>query len=460
MMKGKRMTALALTAAMITGVMLTGCGKKEAAPGGLETETQGQRSAESGAKEGGEQTTVTFWAAAVTEERQEFFDWFAGYVSEVYPDIKVDMLGVPGDLSDYRQKLDVAIQAGTAPDITNDFRPELVLNGYYENLNPYFESWEEKDNINPELIKSNKTYDPSGEGLYALPYSSQTWNMWVRPDWLKDAGMGVPENWPDFFTAAQKMTDAASDRYGLCIRGGAGSANTLEMLMYAYSGITNYFTEDGKATINDPKNAEFVKKYLVDCYNVYTAQDDLTKGWADLANSFQSGKAGMVVHNLGSASSMVQAFNEDYTKFQAAMFPASDKGYVVHAGLMPLGLSMNSSSKNKEAVWKVISLYLSKEVNVKYCQLYGEIPANMEAAQDPFFKDSPYMSVGVEIETSDNVKFNETPYYLPTYSNIQSDMESNIQAVMSKEMTPEELLDAWAAALEEAYKDYNESVKN
>ena len=469
-MKRKQVMAAALAVVMAAGSMLAGCGSSK--DSGSAAQQSGQEQAGASGQSGknqsgssqsgegnGEQTTVTFWAAAVTEERQGFFDWFAGYVTEVYPDIKVDMLGVPGDLSDYRQKLDVAIQAGTAPDITNDFRPELVLNGYYENLNPYFENWEDKDKINEALIKSNKTYDPTGEGLYARPYSSQTWNMWVRPDWLKEVGMDVPTNWNDFFTAVEKMTDASNDKYGLCIRGGAGSANTLEMLMYAYSGLDHYFTEDGKSTINDPKNVEFVQKYLVDCYNVYTAQDDLTKGWADLANSFQSGKAGIVVHNLGSAASMVQAFEEDYSKFQAAKFPACDGGYVVHAGLMPLGLSMNSQSQNKEAVWKVISLYLSKEVNTKYCQLYGEIPANMEAAQDPFFKDSPYMSVGVDIETSADVKFNDTPYYLPTYSNIQSDMESNIQAVMSGEMTPQELLDTWAAALEEAYVDYNESVK-
>lgn len=462
-MRRKQFMAGAMALMMAAGT-LTGCGGS----GSTASEGAGTSQAEQaqtgagqadGAQADGEQTTVTFWAAAVTEERQGFFDWFAEYVTEVYPDIKLDMLGVPGDLSDYRQKLDVAIQAGTAPDITNDFRPELVLNGYYENLNPYFEAWEDKDKINEVLIESNKTYDPAGEGLYALPYSSQTWNMWVRPDWLAEAGMEVPENWDDFFAAVEKMTDVPNDKYGLCIRGGAGSANTLEMLMYAYSGIDHYFNEDGTSTINDPKNVEFVQKYLVDCYNVYTAQDDLTKGWADLANAFQSGKAGIVVHNLGSAASMVQAFEEDYSKFQAAKFPASEEGYVVHAGLMPLGLSMNSQSKNKDAVWKVISLYLSKEVNTKYCQLYGEIPANTEAAQDPFFKDSPYMSVGVDIETNENVRFNDTPYYLPVYSNIQSDMESAIQAVMSKEMTPQELLDTWAAALEEAYRDYMESVK-
>ena len=450
-MKKKRIVAAALAGGLAAGSMLTGCGSDNSKP---EAKSEAEKTND---KNG--QTTVSFWAAAVTEERQEFFDWFADYVTEVYPDIKLDMLGVPGDLSDYRQKLDVAIQAGTAPDITNDFRPELVLNGYYEDLTPYFEKWDEKDKINPDLIKSNKTYDPSGKGLYALPYSSQTWNLWVRPDWLKEAGMDIPETWPDFFTAAEKMTDTANDKYGLSIRGGAGSANTLEMLMYSYSGITNYFTKDGKSTINDPKNIEFVQKYLVDSYNVVTAQDDLTKGWADIANSFQSGKAGMVVHNLGSASSMVQAFGEDNSKFQAAKFPASEKGYVVHPGLMPLGLSMNSESKNKDAVWKVISLYLSEEANTKYCKLYGEIPANLDSVNDPFFKDSPYMSVGVDIESNDNVKFNDTPYYLPTYSNIQSDMESNIQAVMSKEMTPKELLNGWAEALEEANKDFKESVK-
>ena len=42
------------------------------------------------------------------------------------------------------------------------------------------------------------------------------------------------------------------------------------MLTYSYSGITNYFTPDGKSTINDPKNMEFVDKYI-GCYNKFTA---------------------------------------------------------------------------------------------------------------------------------------------------------------------------------------------
>ncbi|MGX7198557.1 ABC transporter substrate-binding protein [Enterococcus nangangensis] len=404
-------------------------------------------------------TKVTFWAAAVSEDRQEFFDWFGDYVSEKYPNIELDMLGVPGSLNDYRQKLDVAIQAGTAPDITNDFRPALVTNGYYENLNDYFDKWEDKDLISEDLINSNKTYDPQGENLYALPYSSQTWNMWARVDWLKEIGKDIPTTWDDFFTDTQTLTDKSKDRFGMAIRGGAGSANTLEMLMYAYSGITNYFDEDGNATIDDPKNEEFVQKYLVDSYGKVTAEDDLTKSATELSNAFQSDKAGFFFHNLGSGKAMATAFENDYSKFQAATFPVSEEGYIVHPSLMPLGLSMSSKSKNKDEVWDVMSLYLSKEVQEKYCELYGEIPANSEAREGDFFKNTQYMTVGTSIMNKENVKFNDTPYYLPTYVNIQTDMEPNIQAVMSGSMTPKELLATWAEELESAKKDYEEMVK-
>lgn len=445
----KKALSILLAASMLAGTVLTGCSNSG-------TSSESSSSAEAGGSNGA-QTTVTFWGASVSADRAKFFEDFQKKVTETYPDIKLDFLGVPGNLTDYRQKLDVAIQAGTAPDITNDFRPALVTNGYYQDLTEYFDKWDGKTDINSELIKANKTYDPKGTGLYALPYSSQTWNLWVRPDWLKEKGLSTPTTWPDFFTDVQKLTDKDKKRFGLAIRGGGGSANTLEMLMYSYSGIDHYFTAEGKSTINDPKNVEFVEKYL-GAYNQYTAQDDLTKGWTELANAFQSDKAGIVVHNLGSGASMAQAFNNDTTKYEAAAFPQSQEGYILHPGLMPLGLSMSSSAKNKEAVWKVMTLYLSEEVNKDYCKLYGEIPANTKAAQDSFFSDTQYMKVGVDLlNTPNKVRFNDTPYYMPAYSNVQTQMESSIQKVMSKQMTAKEMLDQWADLLEKAYQNYQAS---
>lgn len=442
----KKLLSIVLAATISMSMLLTGCG------------TGSSRSRDTSKENSNKKIKVTFWAASVTPEREAFFKEFQKKVSETYPNIELDYLGVPGDLSAYRQKVDVAIASGKAPDITNDFRASLLTNGYYEDLTSYFDKWKDKDKINQSLVKSVKSYDPSGKGLYALPYSSQTWNLWVRRDWLKEKGLETPANWDEFFNTVEKLTDKSKNQYGLAIRGGSGSANTLEMLMYSYSGITNYFTAEGKSTINDPKNIEFVKKYL-GCYNKFTAQDDLIKSWTELANSFQSGKAGIVVHNLGSGKSMMSAFNNDTSKFQAAKFPASSKGYIVQPSLMPLGLSMSSKSENKDAVWKVMTLYLSKDINTQYCKIYGEIPANIEATKDSFFKDNQYMAVGVDLETSKNAKFNDTPYYLPTYSDIQAQMDSAVQKVMSKQMTAKEMLNQWAALLEKAKKDYDSSLK-
>lgn len=454
--KGK-IFSVSVSLALIAGLGLTGCSGGQASSASSAT-SDSSSSASSASSDSGKAATVTFWGASVTSERQPFFTQFAADVHKKYPTITVDFLAVPGDLSDYRQKLDMAVSAGTAPDITNDFRPQLVMNGYYQNLDDYFSGWAGKGSVNPQLLTSNKTYDPTGKHLYALPYSSQTWNAWARVDWLKAAGLGTPTTWPNFFTDVQKLTDKSKGQYGLSIRGGAGSANTLEMLMYSYSGLTNYFDANGKATINNADNVKFVEQYL-GSYNVYTPQDDLTKGWTQLAATFQSGKAAFVFHNLGSASDMVKAFSGDYSKFAAMPFPASVKGYIVHPALMPLGLSMSSKSKDKDAAWKVMTMYLSTEENEAYCKLYGEIPANKDAAQSDFFKNTPYMKVGVDLETSSNVKFNDTPYYLPEYSAVQSQMEPLIQKVMSKQMTAQAMLDQWAQLLEKAKSDYDATKK-
>ena len=233
----KKFLSIILVATMSISMILTGCGSSKSKNASNENQKT--------------KTKVTFWAASVTPEREAFFKDFQKEVSETYPDIELDFLGIPGDLSAYRQKVDVAIAAGKAPDITNDFRSSLITNGYYEDLTSYFDKWEDKDKINQDFIKAIKTYYSAGKGLYELPYSSQTWNLWVRSDWLKEKGLEVPNNWEQFFTDVEKLTDKDRNQFGLAIRGGAGSANTLEMLMYSYSGITNYFTPDGKSTINN-----------------------------------------------------------------------------------------------------------------------------------------------------------------------------------------------------------------
>jgi multiple sugar transport system substrate-binding protein len=370
----------------------------------------------------------------------------------------MEYLGVPGDVIGYRQKWDVALASGTDPDITNDFTSKQVQVGALEPLDKYFNKWDDRKSINPALIARNRSFDPKGHLLYALPYGAQPWVMWIRPDWFKAAGLKIPETWDEFFAVVPKLTDKSKGVYGLSIRGGGGSANTLEMLMYSYSGIQNYFDKKGKSTINDPKNVEFVERYLR-LYNVVTPEDDLTKSWTQLAATFQSGKAAIIAHNLGSASSHEKAFAGDRGKFMAIPFPKSIKGYRQHPGLMPLGLTMSKNAKDKAAVWKFLTFYLSKEINSAYGKLYGEIPANMESADDTWIHEIPYMETSSKLLTSPETKFGSNPFYLPGYTTIQAKIEPSIQMVMLKQKTAKQLLDEWAKMLEKEKADFDASLK-
>ncbi|WP_438446047.1 ABC transporter substrate-binding protein [Gorillibacterium sp. sgz5001074] len=442
-----RKMKLGLTLALSTTLIAAaaGCGSKDESPAASAAPAGTAASTSSAAP--AKETKISFWAAAVTPERNAFFEGVVKEFMEKYPNIKVEYLGVPGDLAAYEQKFNVAVSAGQAPDITNNFKADMIARGLLEPLDGYLEKWSGKDQINAANLTSNRAMDTKEGKLYAMPYSTQTWNMWVRPDWFKDAGIPVSDSWDQFFEDIKKLTDKSKERYGLSIRGGAGSANTLEMLMYSYSGIQEYFTKEGKATINDPLHVQFVEKYL-GAYNVFTPEDDLNKGWTELAATFQSGKTAVVVHNLGSASSHEKAFNGDRTKFQAVPFPKSVKGTRVHPGLMPLGLTMSKTAKDKDAVWTFMTFYLSKETNSKYAKLYGEIPANKEAAKDAWVQELPYMKSAADLLASPDTKFAQNPYYLAGYNNVQKSMEPMIQKVMSKKMTAKEMLYEWAKLLE------------
>lgn len=404
-----------------------------------------------------EPVTVSMWVATVTPERDAFYKSFAELVHKTYPNITLDYLGVPGDISAFNQKLDVAIAADQAPDIT-PLRTQLIPRGFYEPLDKYFESWSDKNKISAGAVAGNRSADAKYHRLYALPATNQTWNMWIRPDVIKAANLPVPKTWDQFFDDAKKLTNKQAGMYGYSIRGGAGSANTLEMLMYSYSGITNYFTPNGKATINNSLNVKFVEKYLGG-YGVNTPEDDLSKGWTELAATFQSGKTAMIFHNLGSASSHDKAFNGDKSKYEAIPFPQSLLGYVVHPALQPLGLCMTAKCKHKDEAWKVITLFSSKSVDSAYGKLVGELPSNTEAAKDSWVTSLPYMKMGAKLLNSPNVKFNKTPYYLPGYSNIQQEMEPLIQKVMAKKMTAKEMLDTWASKLEKEKASFDASLK-
>lgn len=401
-------------------------------------------------------TSVKFWTYCTTPERDLDFESFKKVLSEKYPEISLDYTGFPGDIPTFAQKLDVAIASDTAPDMTDYYDSKYIRNGFYEPLDAYLDNWQDKDSLDPSAVERVRRYDPAGKALYAIPFSTQPWGMWVRKDLLKAAGLKVPDTWEDFFAAVPRLTDQDAGRYGIAIRGGPGSSNTLEALMYSYSGLTEYFDENGRCTINNPKNVEFVERYL-GFYNRYSAKDDLVKGWTQLSASFQAGKAAIIFHNFGSGPSMDEAFHKDDSRYQAVGLPKSAGGKRSSRFVLVRCVGMNSKSRVKEQAFQAMTVYCGGDVQIRRCKTQGEVPADRKAVSSAeYLKDArPYMELAARISTErESPGLIDVPVYLPEYTEIQTEMEPLIQKVMTGKTTAKAMLDLWAEKLEAARAEF------
>ncbi len=401
---------------------------------------------------------VSFWLDDMTDERMAMMEKMIAAFEADNPGIVIDFTPLPEDAT---EKLELAFEAGTAPDILNITSKNIatyIENGYVLDLTDlYAELGNEA--ILDSAIESAKSFDRTDYRLYYLPSGCNFFCLWARSDWFADNGLAMPETWDALFDDVETLTDKDNGRYGIALRGGKGSATNLEMLMYSYSGITNYFDEEGVCTVNDPKNVEFVERYL-GLYNVYTGEGDINYGWTQLAGAFQTGTAAIIQHNTGSADAHYAAFDGDLTKFQALAFPYSVNGTRVMQKLSWDGFAINSATKNAEAAWEFLYFLCAEEGAEIYTENIGLVPCvkAVLSGEDTFVQspEKPWMQTAAAVISDENTLFYDCPTYLPSYSGtLTSVIDPMVQKAMAGEITVQELLDSWADTMTKIYAEEN-----
>lgn len=406
--------------------------------------------AEKGAKD--DKIKLTFWAEFITPERTEYVERMAKEYEKLNPHVSVEVTPLP-DKAD--KKILTAYEAGQGPDIFLSSGPDVTSQangGYIIPLNDFFESWDDHGRILGSAIDTVKDLDMSGEGnLYYIPNGISVTVIWVRTDWMQEAGLSGIKTWDDFFLAAEKMTDKANRRYGVAIRGGAGGAKFLERQMYAYSGLNSLFDENGICTLNDPKHVEFVDRYF-NMYRKFTSEGDLNYGWTELSASFDSGHSGMIIHNLGSAADHVKAFNNDLTKFEAIGMPLNHRGTSMNLMLQPGGLTISSTCKHPEQAFDFVKFMTTGDVVSEYAQKWGVIPVDTKVLESAaWIQDTPWFKASADLLLDENTLFYNQYAWLPGRNALYNQIDTESQYIMVGQMTAQEMLDNWAKACQESY---------
>lgn len=398
---------------------------------------------------------ITFWDENAGPNRTPYLQELIKKFNQANPDIEVEYVGLPWSSS--KQKIDVAIAANNTPDcsgVSTNWVSEFALNGSIIPLDNYFNKLPDRKQFAPVHINALRDLVPDKK-LYELPNTFNANLFWYRPDWFKEAGIKPPQTWDEFFDIIPKMTDPSKNRYGYSIRGGSGSTNNLEMLLYAYSGITDYFDKDGKCTINHPLHVEFLKKFAA-LYSKYTPESDITNGYKEMVANFDNGIAAMIMHNIGSFGEHDKTLGPG--KYAAAAFPVGKngkrtaitalKGYVIYKG-----------SKHPKETWQFISYLCSYDSQNYWNKTIGQLPTRLDVMREPWVSGQQHLKLMGDIFAEKNSVALKNPQYLPDYSAILTRMDPLFQEVLLGRRTPESYLNEWATAIEKSKAEYDKYFK-
>jgi len=456
MMNFKRIFALCLALGMLAA--LVACGAPAVAPSasppGAAAPPGGATTPAAPAPP--QEATLHFWQSAITPERHILLDELWTGFSEENPHITLEFMSFP-DATTTRQRLDMAMAANALPDMVHTLMlSDYIANGLVLPLN----DWIDNSPRGGELVEDTVNFFRGlvdGHNMYLLSMHLGNTNViWVRSDWIREAGMDIPRTWDDFFDVAHAIS--GPNRYGYSIRGGGGSVNTLEFMIFSYSGLDNFFDENGVSQINHPYHVQFLERYI-GYYMTLTPEDDITKGWTELAATFQSGRAGMIVHNTGSAAAHAVAFDNDYTVFEAIRFPVGRNGrYSIGAEVAGYHV-FTSAANNLDAAYAFLDYVFRADVNSQIGELWGNLPMNQLAHSDPWIQDFPWMRMAAEYRTDPNVQTYTAPFHIPEFNTIKRDLEPYFQSLMAGNITAQQFLDDWAERMTTARDDFYAAMR-
>lgn len=404
----------------------------------------------SGGGDGDGNVTLSFWDHSGNPTRAETYEAIIEKFEESHDGITIDFLTLPSDSA--FEKIQTSLASNEVPDVASlsgTFVAPLTGQEALLSIEDQFAESPLADEMDPGLVEGVRNDARDGK-LYALPYTLTYGTLWYRTDMWADAGYpDGPTTWDDFYESTEALTKPG-DVYGFAMRGGAGGVFQFMQAMYAESGVTDLFDEDGVSTIDDPANVDAFTNY-VGLYNTATSEADLGFGYPEMVAAFDGGSAATLQHNLGSYGEHAAALDD---KFAALPLPEAEDGTrAVITDPVP-SFAIFKSSEHPEEAWDFMEFLLNEESNGALNETIGQIPSNVESRSADWVSGLQSVRTASEWLEGD-VTLMAAPTYLPDYGTImRNEMEPELQRVLLGELPPEDFLHAWADRMTEEQQEY------
>jgi multiple sugar transport system substrate-binding protein len=291
------------------------------------------------------------------------------------PGIKMKVTVFP--YAEYRDKLLIAVQGGTPPDISTldqIWMAQWAASDAIIPLDDYLaKSTLKRDDFFPGAWDSNVW----GGKVWGIPQNNDVWQeLYYNKDLFKAAGLDPekpPANWDELLDYASKL-NKPPDQYGIAIMG-MGEMIVCIMDSFIRSNGGDIINPEGtKAVINSPE-AVAALKYLKDL-DAFAPPGTASRNESDAVALFTTGKVAMILAGSWQQDSFKGA---EGLNWGVAMTPAP-AGKIFHGTLGGWNLAVYKASKHPDEAWKYVEfLGANKEVQKTVNSL---IPARLDAGKE------------------------------------------------------------------------------
>ena len=391
--KIRKKLALLLAACCLSAFSGCGAGQETQAPSG---DTGKEASGEEALSEepSGEPITVTFATFyGGTDPIDTVFKEVIEDIQEELKDenIEIKVETIPGT-DNYVDKMKVLISAGELPDIILPTGINLLDLAYEAgqlvSYTPYFEAdpeWAES------VSEEGKEFNTRDGQIYAIPMERNTMGYFYNKEIFAQVGIEPAETWEEFWDNCEAIKAAGYQPLSLDTAEGAWYTGQL------LGAIVGTSSETGNEFMNTYQPADYNFPEMIDAVNwiqksflEYTTADAVGGNWAPGASHFYQGDTAIFMNGAWTIKDFYdrkvspEGFED---KVGVAMYPEHGLYDAPTTGVM----CGSKDQEHADAAMKVIKLYTSAEVQMRFAMAGGTVP------------DSPLVEIGEEMSAENPI---------------------------------------------------------
>ena len=326
-----------------------------------------------------------------------------------------------------RKKLVVSYAAGAPPDVIMTVQywlQDYFDNGILQPLDDYWNKWADRTDFFPNVIEQVRS--KPGQPVLMIPQTSIPYYLFYRQDWLKEAGLAVPDTYDQFVAAAKAITKAP-DRYGFAMRGQTYSAIQVILPIWHSAGV-KFADPKGNVDFDSPAAIAVTRKWVNMLTKDKSAQPTaVNDGYREQYALMEKSRCGFWFYGPHASPALMEALGD---KIQGTPNPRVGNDRYMLAN--PEGPMMVSSSKEKDAAWEFIRFITTGDAALLYTANRAVPPVRKSLASHKTFQDNRFIKLG--LDNSD--QWWTPPYEHPHWTNFQDKIAPFWQEVLQEKITP------------------------